>query len=69
MKLAISMWSGPIVYSAPCSESTPCDPQHVRLDAFDLRAERDEEAAEVLHVRLAGGVAENRLRPSRATPP
>ena len=37
------------------------DAQDVRLDAFDLRAERDEEAAEVLHVRLARRVAEHRL--------
>ena len=37
------------------------DAQHVRLDALDLRAERDEEAAEILDVRLAGGVADHRL--------
>ena len=32
------------------------DVQHVRADAVDPRAQLDEEAAEVLHVRLAGGV-------------
>ena len=37
------------------------DPENVRLDAFDLRAERDEESAEILHVRLAGGVSDDRL--------
>ncbi len=37
------------------------DPQHVRLDPFDPGAERAEEAAQVLDVRLAGGVAEHRL--------
>ena len=37
------------------------DAQDVRLDALDLRAERDEEAAEVLDVRLAGGVADHGL--------
>src|SRR5581483_12235467 len=34
------------------------DAEHVRLDSLDLRAERDEEAAEILDVRLAGGVAD-----------
>ena len=37
------------------------DPEHVRLDPLDVRAERDEEAAEILDVRLAGGVADHRL--------
>src|SRR5262249_11002362 len=37
------------------------DPQHVRLDPLDLRAERAEEAAEILDVRLAGRVAEDGL--------
>ncbi len=61
MKLAISMWSGPIVYSAPWSESVALDAQDVRLDAVDVRAERVEEAAEILDVRLAGSVAEHGL--------
>ena len=47
--------------SPPCSRSTPLDAEHVRLDPLDLRAERDEEAAEVLDVRLAGGVPDHRL--------
>ena len=37
------------------------DAEDVRLDPLDLGAERDEEAAEVLDVRLAGGVADHRL--------
>jgi hypothetical protein len=37
------------------------DAQHVRLDAFDVRAEGDEEATQVLHVRLARGVADHGL--------
>ena len=38
----------------------------VRADAVDLGAERYEKAAEILHVRLAGGVLERRL-PSAST--
>ena len=37
------------------------DAEDVRLDPLDLGAERDEEAAEVLDMRLAGGVADHRL--------
>ena len=37
------------------------DAEDVRADALDPRAERDEEAAEILHVRLAGGVRDRRL--------
>jgi hypothetical protein len=37
------------------------DAKDVRLDPFDVRAERDEEAAQVLHVRLAGRVADHGL--------
>src|SRR6476659_6128886 len=37
------------------------DPHDVGADALDLRAERDEEVAEILDVRLAGGVADDRL--------
>ncbi len=37
------------------------DVQHVRPDPLDLRADRDEEAAEILDVRLARGVAEHGL--------
>ena len=35
------------------------DGQHVRADALDLRAERVEKVAQVLHVRLAGGIADD----------
>ena len=61
MKLATSMCSGPIRCAPPRSRSTPAIPQHVRADARDLGAERDEEVAEVLDVRLAGGVHDRRL--------
>ena len=37
------------------------DAEHVRLDPLDLRSERDEEAAEILDVWLAGGVADHGL--------
>ena len=37
------------------------DPEHVRLDSLDVGAERDEEAAEILDVRLARGVADHGL--------
>ena len=37
------------------------DPEHVRADALDLGAERDEKPAEILDVGLAGGVADDRL--------
>ena len=49
------------VRAAASRPSTPVDVEHVRADAVDLRAERDEEAAEVLDVRLAGGVRDHRL--------
>src|SRR5436190_10557099 len=41
------------------------DGELVRPDAFDRGAERDEEMTEVLHVRLACGVAKNRVAPCR----
>jgi hypothetical protein len=37
------------------------DAEHVRLDPLDLRAERDEKAAEILDMRLAGGVPDHGL--------
>ena len=67
MKLATSMCSGAIRYSPPPSRSTPSMRSTFELDALDPRAERDEEAAEVLDVRLAGGVPDHRLARRRAT--
>ena len=61
MKLPTSMCSGAIAHSPPLQLLDAVDPEDVRLDALDLGAERDEEAAEILHVRLAGGVADRRL--------
>ena len=55
------MCSGATRHSPPPSCVDALDPQHVRLDPLDLRAERDEEAAEILDVRLAGGVADHGL--------
>ena len=46
---------------APAERRLPRDVQDVRADALDLCADRDEEAAEILDVRLAGGVAEDGL--------
>jgi hypothetical protein len=37
------------------------DPEDVRADPLDLGAERDEEAAQILHVRLARGVGDHGL--------
>ena len=45
------------------------DAEDVRLDPLDVRAERDEEAAEILDVRLARGVADHRLARERARRP
>ena len=61
MKLPTSMCSGATRHSPPARRSTPLDAQDVRLDPLDLRAERDEEAAEILDVRLAGRVADHGL--------
>ena len=61
MKLAASMCSAPMRCSPPESSVDTLDAQHVRADPLDLRAERDEEAAEVLHVRLAGRVHQGGL--------
>ena len=36
-------------------------------DALDLRAQRDEEAAEILDMRLAGGVLETNVSPCAST--
>src|SRR5947208_13439760 len=48
----------------PLAASQPLDAldaEDVRLDAFDLRAERDEEPAEILDMRFAGRVADDGL--------
>ena len=52
---------GPDPMLAPGEALDAVDPQHVRADPVDPRAERDEEAAEILDVRLAGGVHEDGL--------
>ena len=49
----------PVLASAELVDA--CDVEDVRADALDLRAERDEEAAEILDVRLAGRVPEHGL--------
>ena len=69
MKLAASMCSAPIRCSPPESSLDALDPQHVRADPVDLRAERDEEPAEILDVRLAGGVDQHGLALRRAWRP
>ncbi len=61
MKLPTSMCSGPIECAPPERRSTP-----VMCSTFEpipsiSRAERDEEPAEILDVRLAGGVRDHRL--------
>ena len=61
MKLPTSMCSGRDPPLAAARALDALDAQDVRADALDPRAERDEEAAEILDVRLAGGVADDRL--------
>ena len=61
MKLPTSMCSGAIAHSPPLSFSTPWMRRTFDSIPSISRAERDEEAAEILHVRLAGGVADRRL--------
>ena len=48
-------------YSPPPSCRRPRDVENVRADPSDLRADRDEEAAEILNVWLAGRVPEDGL--------
>ena len=60
-KLATSMWSGPDPVLGPAELAHALDVEDVRADPVDPGAERDEEAAEVLDVRLACGVPEHRL--------
>ncbi len=50
---------GPDSVLAPAELVHALDVQHVRADALDPRTERDEEPAEILDVRLAGGMAEH----------
>ena len=61
MKLATSMCSGPMRCSPPRELVDALDPEHVRADALDPGAERDEEPAEILDVRLAGRVHQHGL--------
>ena len=61
MKLPTSMCSGATRHVAARAALDALDAQDVRLDPLDLRAERDEEAAEILDVRLARRVADHRL--------
>ena len=61
MKLPTSMCSGRDAPVAAVQLGDALDAEHVRLDPLDLGAERDEEAAEILDVRLAGGVPDHRL--------
>ena len=51
---------GPDAMRRAAERAAAVDRELVRADAVDLRAERDEEMAEVLDVRLAGGVAKDR---------
>ena len=55
-----SMWSGPMRCVAPPSVPAALDRQLVRANAVDLRAQRDEKMTEILDVRLARGVPEDR---------
>ncbi len=43
---------GPTSWVQPAELVLAVDDEHVRADAVDLRAHRDEHAREVLHVRL-----------------
>ena len=61
MKLPTSMCSGPIACEPPSRRSTPVTCSTFEPMPSILRAERDEETAEVLHVRLARGVRDHRL--------
>ena len=62
-----------VVGADPCwqprSRSAPSIVKDVRADALDLRAHRDQQAAQVLHVRLAGGVGDASSCPARAPRP
>ena len=51
---------GPDAMRRAAERPTAVDRELVGADAVDLRAQRDEKMTEVLDVRLAGGVAENR---------
>src|SRR5439155_5609295 len=51
---------GPDSVAAAVEPLDAFDPDRVRADALDARAERDEEIAEVLHVRLARRVRDHR---------
>jgi hypothetical protein len=55
-----SMWSGPIGVRRPVQRGAAVHGHGVGADPLDARAEGGEEVREVLHVRLARGVAEHR---------
>ena len=61
MNEPISMWSGPTSCVQPPSSRLAGDGQHVGADAADVGAHLDQHPREVLHVGLAGGVADHRL--------
>ena len=52
---------GPDAIRAAAQPVDALDAQDVRADALDLGAERDEEPAEILDMRLARGMADDRL--------
>ena len=55
-----SMWSGPMRCVADPNDFPPWIDDGVRPDSLDRRAHRHEEVREVLDVRFAGGVAQDR---------
>ena len=63
------MWSGPTSWVQPPSSPLPLTTQHVGADAADVGAHLHEHAREVLDVRLAGGVADDRRARASARRP
>ena len=59
MNDAISMWSGLTDVLAAAELRDAVDLHHVRADALDRRAHLVQHPRQVLHVRLAGGVADH----------
>ena len=60
MNEPISMWSGPIVWSQPCSSASPLTVSTLEPIPSIPAPMLHEHAREVLDVRLAGGVADHR---------